>query len=45
MQYSNYIRDAFSGVGITTLPGGFGTSGEPHADENMVFTSFRYYLP
>jgi hypothetical protein len=45
MQYSNYIRDAFSGVGITTLPGGFGTSGEPHADENMIFTSVRYYLP
>ena len=44
-QYSNYIRDAFSGVGATGLPGGFGVSGEPHADENMVFTSFRYYLP
>jgi hypothetical protein len=44
-QYSNYIRDAFSGVGATGLPGGFGASGEPHADENMIFTSFRYYLP
>jgi len=33
-QYSNYIRKTFSGVG-----------GEPHADQNMIFTSFRYYLP
>ena len=23
----------------------FTTSGQPHSDENMVFTSFRYYLP
>ena len=47
MQYSNYIRDAFSGVGATTSTPGYpyGASGEPHADENMVFTSFRYYLP
>jgi hypothetical protein len=47
MQYSNYIRDAFSGVGTTSALSIFpiGSTGEPHADENMVFTSFRYYLP
>jgi len=27
-----------NGVAVTT-------SGQPHADNNMVFTSFRYYLP
>jgi hypothetical protein len=21
------------------------TNGQPHSDENMIFTSFRYYLP
>jgi hypothetical protein len=42
MQYSNYIRNTWRGVGATT---GEGTSGQPHSDENMVFTSFRYYLP
>jgi hypothetical protein len=42
MQYSSYVRQAFSGVGATT---GTGTSGEPKSNENMVFTSFRYYLP
>jgi hypothetical protein len=42
MQYSNYIRNTWKGVGTTS---GIGVSGQPHADENMVFTSFRYYLP
>ncbi len=42
MQYSNYIRQAFSGVGTAS---GIGMHGEPQADENMIFTSFRYYLP
>lgn len=47
MQYSNYIRDAFSGVGTTSSSPIYpiGSTGEPHADENMIFTSFRYYLP
>jgi hypothetical protein len=41
MQYSNYIRNTWRG-----LPGtGVAASGQPHSDENMVFTSFRYYLP
>ncbi len=35
VQYSNYIRNTFSGA----------SSLEPHADQNMIFTSFRYYLP
>jgi TolA-binding protein len=43
-QYSNYIRSTFSGT-AATLPDGVGSSGQPHSDENMVFTSFRYYLP
>jgi len=34
MQYSYLTRDAWSGIG-----------GEPEAIDNMVFTSFRYYLP
>jgi len=41
-QYANYIRNTWHGVGTSS---GIGTSGQPHADENMFFTSFRYYLP
>jgi len=37
-QYSNYIRNTFSGI-TSSVPY------EPHADQNMIFTSFRYYLP
>ncbi len=33
-QYSYLTRDAWSGLG-----------GQPEAIENMIFTSFRYYLP
>ena len=33
-QYSYLTRDAWSGIG-----------GQPEAIQNMVFTSFRYYLP
>jgi hypothetical protein len=43
MQYSNYIRNTWRGVGGAA--GTVSASGQPHADENMVFTSFRYYLP
>jgi len=47
-QYSNFVRNTWRGVasgvgsdGRTyTVP-----NGAPHSDENMVFTSFRYYLP
>jgi len=34
MQYSYVTRDAWSGIG-----------GQPEAINNMIFTSFRYYLP
>lgn len=33
-QYAYVTRDAWTGTG-----------GAPHANDNMVFTSFRYYLP
>jgi hypothetical protein len=33
-QYSHVVRNTWSGVG-----------GAPHGVENMIFTSFRYYLP
>lgn len=42
MQYSNLLRSTWKGVGTAS---GVGSSGQPHSDENMVFTSFRYYLP
>jgi len=49
MQYSNYVRNTWRGVPSGSASGGDGitysTNGAPHADENMVFTSFRYVLP
>jgi hypothetical protein len=33
-QYSYLVRNTWSGIG-----------GQPHTIENMVFTSFRYYIP
>lgn len=38
-QYSYVTRQTWSGVPMT------GTSGTPEGLDNMVFTSFRYYLP
>ena len=43
MQYSYFYRTGWSGSG-GTLPTGV-TSIGPHAVDNMVWTSFRYYLP
>ena len=43
MQYSNYVRNTWRGVGGPA--GSISQSGQPHSDTNMVFTSFRYYLP
>ncbi len=40
LQYSLIRRDLWSGTGGTTNPGG-----GAHGTDNMVFTSFRYYLP
>jgi hypothetical protein len=47
MQYSNYVRNTWSGVASGTGADGIThtTNGAPHSDENMVFTSFRYVLP
>lgn len=42
MQYSYFYRNAWSGNGSLTA----GAPGiAPHAVDNMVWTSFRYYLP
>ncbi|MGO9589283.1 MAG: hypothetical protein ACLP3K_04445 [Candidatus Acidiferrales bacterium] len=43
MQYSNIDRNTWRGTGGAT--GTISASGQPHADENEFFTSFRYYLP
>jgi hypothetical protein len=40
-QYANYVRNTWRGVAGT----GAAVSGQPHSDQNMVFTSFRYVLP
>ena len=42
LQYSNVYRETWVG---TKTGSGFGSSGQPHSDENMALTSFRYYLP
>jgi hypothetical protein len=38
VQYSYFYRNSWSGVNGTV-------SGQPHAVNNMVWTSFRYYIP
>jgi hypothetical protein len=40
IQYSNVRRDLWSGTGGTLNP-----NGGAHGNDNMVFTSFRFYLP
>ncbi|MGH9617276.1 MAG: hypothetical protein ACRD28_11090 [Acidobacteriaceae bacterium] len=40
VQYSNVRRDLWSGAGGSLNP-----SNGAHGNDNMVFTSFRYYLP
>jgi hypothetical protein len=42
LQYSNVYRETWEG---TKTGSGFGASGQPHSDENMALSSFRYYLP
>jgi hypothetical protein len=45
-QYSTYVRNTWRGVGTGTVNGiTYTTNGGPHAEENMIFTSLRYYLP
>jgi len=57
MQYSYIDRNTWAGTEVIVVPdattgripaGGVTTGtipAAPHATENMVFTSFRYYLP
>ena len=47
IQYSLIRRDLWSGAGSTVAPtGGIANpTGGAHGDDNMIFTSFRYYLP
>ena len=48
MQYSNFVRNTWRGVASGTINfAGWRhhQAAQPHSDENMVFTSFRYYLP
>jgi len=40
IQYSLFRRDLWSGAGGATNPGN-----GAHGDDNMIFTSLRYYLP
>lgn len=40
IQYSNIRRDLWSGAGSIANP-----DGGAHGNDNMIFTSFRYYLP
>jgi Skp family chaperone for outer membrane proteins len=40
IQYSIFRRDLWSGAGGTNNPGN-----GAHGDDNMIFTSLRYYLP
>ncbi len=42
IQESYFLRNTWSGIGTAS---GIGSSGAPHGTDNMVFTSFRYYLP
>jgi hypothetical protein len=45
-QYSNYVRNTWRAIGTGSASGQtFVTNGAPHSDENMIFTSFRYYIP
>jgi len=43
IQYSYFYKNAWSGTNASGLTGK--TSIQPHAVDNMVWTSFRYYLP
>jgi hypothetical protein len=45
-QYSYVLRNTWSGIGNGTVNGVVvNSNGAPHGIENMVFTSFRYYIP
>ena len=44
-QYSYFYKTGWSGSGGSAPAPGVVTSHSPHAVDNMVWTSFRYYLP
>jgi hypothetical protein len=47
-QYSLIRRDLWSGAqgsAANAAAGGYNPGGGAHGDDNMIFTSFRYYLP
>jgi hypothetical protein len=45
LQYSYLTKYGWSGNNFSSTTGVAGPSVRPHAVDNMVFTSFRYYLP
>ena len=45
VQYSYITKYGWSGNNASVTTGAVGPSVRPHAVDNMVFTSFRYYLP
>jgi len=45
LQYSYLTKYGWSGNNFNSATGVAGPSLRPHAVDNMVFTSFRYYLP
>ncbi len=45
IQYSYLTRDAWAGLTSGTFGSPTATYGGPKATNNMVFTSFRYYIP
>jgi len=45
IQYSYLTRDGWAGLTSGTFGSPTATYGAPKATNNMVFTSFRYYLP
>jgi len=45
VQYSYITKYGWSGNNFNSATGVAGPSVRPHAVDNMVFTSFRYYLP
>ena len=48
IQYSLIRRDLWSGAqgsAANAAAGGYNPGGGAHGDDNMIFTSFRYYIP
>jgi hypothetical protein len=45
IQYSYFTKVGWSGNNASTTTGAIGPSINPKANENMIMTSFRYYIP